>query len=631
MLHTKLIPITFSLALCVSAQLSGSGISITPELTLRDSSSLDDSTHMDGATPPDMDATQMDTHHHSMDSMAAEMNASESLVPIPHKPKHSHGMSIVHSDLSPEERLFWDNYDTETFFTTESSRKGALYLHIASYLGSFVFLYPLVLVFYNIHHALYFPALTLHTGLVLVSAVNYWVFRASARPDLYPHSAFSTMTVLLFVASIVHWAIALFASAYRAMNVELAYDYAELESDEESSSMHSPTLTLRDSNSRFDSFELEDLSSSSHNGHLQTSNDSMLGHKPQKPSKLLRVLENYPALNKAAHAFGKTAHVLTSIINWALFAFFLVYFPTGIATYLRYGQDQFKFNLLAHFIKGGVFFVLGLVTLARYCGAFKNKGWAWNHRFVTSAKASAGWLRWQSNGLCTMEMVESVLILFYGSTNIFMEHMASSDGEWTAKDLQHVSIAFIYLGCGLCGVLLERKLANWRFNKAVENASSVADSKQLAAVEKASPGFSPNPFPVLTIYWTGVLMSSHEQASSLSSEIHKQWGDLFVFACAFRVFTYFYFLLKPAAGKALTKPVYPITELFVSFGLLCGGAIFMESCDSVVYSLEYLGLTSMFTLNLCLGFVALIMAWVMAVFSIKDGLVARMSHRRSSA
>ncbi|GEQ72994.1 hypothetical protein JCM33374_g6684 [Metschnikowia sp. JCM 33374] len=76
--------------------------------------------------------------------------------------------------------------------------------------------------------------------------------------------------------------------------------------------------------------------------------------------------------------------------------------------------------------------------------------------------------------------------------------------------------------------------------------------------------------------------------------------------------------------SVLTKPVYPL-PLFVSFGLLCGGAIFMESCDSVVYSMEYYGVTPMFTLNLNLGFVALIMAWVISVFSIKTALVARMS------
>lgn len=609
-----------ALAASVSAMVSENGPMGEMSLSM-------ESSHQHPGTPISTSEHDLMHSQHLPHALGVPSNTSSNLVPIPHKSKHSHGMSIIHMDLLPEERLFWDNYSTETFFTTPSNHRGSLYIHIASYLGSYIFLYPLVLVFWNIHHAMYLPALTLHVGLVLLATINYWIFAGSIRPDLYPHSAFSVMSVLLFIGSLVHWVVAILALGYSALNIEHDYEYGEFESDEESLSMHSPTLTLQESNSRFDSFELEDLHGSPNDGHLQTSNGSMLG---LKPSRLSQLFNKYPWLKKATHAFGKTALTLTSLVNWVLFAFFLVYFPTGIATYLCYGEDEFKFNLLAHFIKGGVFFVLGLVTLARYCGAFKNKGWAWNHRFVTSARASSGWLRWQSKGLCTMEMVESGLILFYGSTNIFMEHMASPSGEWSAKDLQHVSIAFIYIGCGLCGVLLENILAQWRYTKAVENASLVVESKQLASVEKATPGFSPNPFPVLTIYWTGVLMSLHEQASSLSSEIHKQWGNMFVLACAFRIVSYIFFLLKPIDGKALTKPVYPMTELLVSFGLLCGGAIFMESCDSVVYLLEYYGLTSMFTLNLCLGFVALIMAWVMAVFYIKDALVTRMSTRKST-
>ncbi|GEQ72572.1 hypothetical protein JCM33374_g6259 [Metschnikowia sp. JCM 33374] len=534
--------------------------------------------HMDSEAASSSETTLAGSPHHHMDSAAsmgpaasmdsAAANSTASLVPIPHKSKHNHGMSILHMDLAPEERLFWESYSTETFFTTPSNHRGALYLHIASYVTSYMFLFPLVLVFWNIGHALYLPALTVHVALITVSAVNYWIFADSVRPDLYPKSAFSTMTILMFVGSLAHWLVALVASAYRALNIDSEYDYAELESDEELSSMHSPTLTLRESNSRFDSFELEDLASPLGDGHLQTSNDSMLR---SKPSRLSQALSNYPYLKKITCCFGKVGHF--GALSWC----------------------------------------------------FQNKGWAWNHRFVTTAKASSSWLKWQSEGLCTMEMVESGLILFYGSTNIFMEHMANSGGEWSAKDLQHASIAFIYIGCGLCGVLLEKMLATWRFTKAIQNASQVAESKQLSSVQKATPGFSPNPFPVLTIYWTGVLMSSHEQASPISSEIHKQWGNMFVLACAFRVLSYVFFLLKPIEGKVLTKPVYPITELFVSFGLLCGGAIFMESCDSVVYSMEYYGVTPMFTLNLNLGFVALIMAWVISVFSIKTALVARMS------
>lgn len=52
------------------------------------------------------------------------------------------------------------------------------------------------------------------------------------------------------------------------------------------------------------------------------------------------------------------------------------------------------------------------------------------------------------------EFVESALILFYGSTNIFMEHFSSWGGGWSAQDLEHVSITILFIGGGL--VSLER-------------------------------------------------------------------------------------------------------------------------------------------------------------------------------
>lgn len=575
----------------------------------------------------DMDHDQMsndaiepasdDSNRITSDHTDSSDSASSTLIPVPHSVKHQHGMPILETKLTPEEKLYWESYSTETYFNTPSSKRGALYAHLALYVGSYVFLYPLVLVFWNVGHSLYLPALTLHTGLVVASVFTFWIFSGSVR-ELYPHSAFKPMTLLLFLGSLMHWAISVVAVAYRYLNIDNEFDYFELAHAEDGSSVHSPDLTLRDSNSHFEDFELESFGEP--DGHLKTSNGSML--QPQ-PSRMSLVFLKFPAFKKATQLGGKTALALTGLTNWALFAYFLIYFPTGVATYAVYGTDGTIFNLLAHFIKGGVFFVLGLVTLARYCGAFRGKGWAWNHRFVTARNDNRGWLRWQPRGLWTMEFVESSLIFFYGSTNVFLEHLAGAGGAWTAKDLQHVSIAFIYLGCGLCGILLERRLSTWRYTKAVDNLTASTDPKDVAAVTKAHPGFSPNPFPILTIYWTGILMSKHTQASALSTEIHIQWGNLFVVGCVFRMMSYLIQVLVPSQSRGLTAAHAPFTEIVVAFALLCGGLIFMESCDPVVHLFEYYGYTSMFTLNVSLGFVALLMAWEMCVFSIKDALIRR--------
>lgn len=499
---------------------------------------------------------------------AAHSEVDAAATPVPHKIKHAHGVPILRTHLQPEELAYWLQYSTETYYTTPLTHRTALYMHMALYISSFAVLYPFVLVLWNLQHRLYFAALTAHVLLVCIAIINYWVFKASIK-DLYPHNAYHTMLWLLFVGSIGHWLVALVAVALSYVHPPFQYEF------------------LEENDSDVDELDKVDL----------------------EPPHVLPILRRFPLLQSVVAIGGGAAHAATSVCNWALFSYFLVYFPTMIATFGVYGLDGLMFNILAHFIKGGVFFVLGLVTLARYCGAFKNKGWAWNHRFVSHRAGARGWLAWQPEGLWTMEFIESFLILFYGCTNVFLEHLALKDGAWTAKDLQHVLIAFVFMGCGLCGCLVEYKLSAWRFSRAQCGTEC----------GKATPGFSPNPFPILTIYWMGVLMLSHEQASPLLTQIHTQWGNMFVVGCAFRLLTYVMEMLVPAA-KPVTEPRRPMTELIVSFALLCGGLIFMELCDPLVHTFEYYGFTLMFTLNVSLGFVALLMAWEMIVFAVKDWL-----------
>ena len=49
----------------------------------------------------------------------------------------------------------------------------------------------------------------------------------------------------------------------------------------------------------------------------------------------------------------------------------------------------------------------------------------------------------------TTEFVESFLIFLYGSTNVFLEHLAAWGQAWTAQDLEHVSISIMFFGGGL--------------------------------------------------------------------------------------------------------------------------------------------------------------------------------------
>ncbi len=47
------------------------------------------------------------------------------------------------------------------------------------------------------------------------------------------------------------------------------------------------------------------------------------------------------------------------------------------------------------------------------------------------------------------EFAESALIFIYGITNIFLEHLGGAGDEWSAQDLEHVSITILFIGGGL--------------------------------------------------------------------------------------------------------------------------------------------------------------------------------------
>lgn len=78
--------------------------------------------------------------------------------------------------------------------------------------------------------------------------------------------------------------------------------------------------------------------------------------------------------------------------------------------------------------EGGIFWCYGLLTFARFLGAFADMGWSWN--------------RSPLGNTYTAEFVESFVIFFYGATNTWMERFGASPGDpFTTKQIQHISIA----------------------------------------------------------------------------------------------------------------------------------------------------------------------------------------------
>ncbi|RFU24218.1 hypothetical protein B7463_g12117, partial [Scytalidium lignicola] len=279
---------------------------------------------------------------------------------------------------------------------------------------------------------------------------------------------------------------------------------------------------------------------------------------------------------------------------------------TGYITYGGIFKGNNVFNGLAHWIKGGIFFWYGILTLGRWGGAFAEIGWAWNISPVKASRRSPP----------TAEFVESLLIFIYGCTNVFLEHLAAWGGEWAPQDLEHLSITIMFFGGGLCGMFIESKQIRSLLNIGVQPENSYHDESE----EPKAYRFSMNPIPALIIVLLGKMMSSHTQNSMISSMVHAQWGNLLVGAALARGATYIIFYISPPTS---IFPGRPPTELVTSFCLMAGGLLFMASSKDVVEAIEYNHFDAMFMFTVCMGLVAFLMAWVILVMAIKGWAVRK--------
>ncbi|KAI4207965.1 MAG: hypothetical protein LQ346_000302 [Caloplaca aetnensis] len=287
---------------------------------------------------------------------------------------------------------------------------------------------------------------------------------------------------------------------------------------------------------------------------------------------------------------------------------------TGFITYAGIFQGTSVFNGLAHAVKGGIFFWYGLLTLGRWMGCFAEYGWAWNIRPVGTSGRKAK--------VPSAEFVESFVIFLYGSTNVFLEHLAAWGDAWTAQDLEHVSITVMFFGAGLCGMLVESRKIRDLLNASLARMDTRQDS--YAFKEQWTPprtySFSMNPFPGLVILLLGLMMSSHHQHSMVSTMVHKQWGTLFVGFALARAVTYILMYLSPPLSHL---PSRPPSELVAAFCLISGGLIFIASNKDTVAAMERHDLNAMFIFTVTMGWTAFVMAWQIIVLAIKGWAVKR--------
>jgi len=295
----------------------------------------------------------------------------------------------------------------------------------------------------------------------------------------------------------------------------------------------------------------------------------------------------------------------------------LVAICTGTVVYGGIAHGGAIFNVLAHYIKGGIFFLYGLLTLGRWMGAFADLGWAWN------LKTSADIVGHRKAYLPSAEFTESFVIFLYGITNVFLEHLAAWGDKWTAQDLEHASISVMFFGGGLLGMIIESTKLRSLLN------TTAAVSPQLQNPSLDDPQQNPrsyrvsmNPMPALIILLLGKMMSSHHQASMLSTMIHSQWGSMFMGFALARGLTYITMYISPPTSYL---PSRPPTEIITSFCLVAGGITFMLSNKDTVAALEAYDLDAMFTFTITMGLTALLMAWTTVVVAVKGWAVQRES------
>ncbi|KAL7790381.1 hypothetical protein V8C37DRAFT_384944 [Trichoderma ceciliae] len=308
-------------------------------------------------------------------------------------------------------------------------------------------------------------------------------------------------------------------------------------------------------------------------------------------------------------------------VDRIILPFGFIAYVTGIATYGRLFEGSAIFSGLAHWIKGGVFFWMGLLTLGRWSGSFHESGWAWNLR--PQKKAGQRWTP-------SAEFVESALIFIYGSTNIFLEHLGNQDGVWTHSDLEHFSITVLFLGGGSCGMLVESTRLRQLLNALVtsDQASPSDDDERMALKTPESYEFSINPIPALIIFLLGKMMGGHTQETMIGTMVHKQWGNLLLGAAMARMLTYVTMYLKPPKS---VHPSRPPTELLAAFGLVAGGIVFMYSSADTIKGMIHYNLEAMSIYTITLGFSGLLMSWELILLAIKGWAIRKERSSRASA
>ncbi|PVG02133.1 hypothetical protein CPB86DRAFT_780552 [Serendipita vermifera] len=382
-----------------------------------------------------------------------------------------------------------------------------------------------------------------------------------------------------------------------------------------------------------------------------------------------------PSPPKVAKSLAAKAVLLVQLVVMVVERSLVIYgwgqMLSGLTIYWGFGRSQYINGILAHFIKGSIFWGYGILTFSRYLGAWSRWGWGWNTLFTSGSKSKP----WSA------AFVESLVIFTYGFTQQFMERFGKNPGDpYTAKDIEHISIAVMFWGGGLVGMAVESpKIRGWIFGEEEEVAPKEEDTGLSSPKGRASPHtrkgsdihhhhphhqhhpsnttlvhhyqpsqpqqsqprtVSPkasNPLPALVIGVTGLAMSAHHQTYLFQVQIHALWGYLLVGFAICRCLTCFFEWVRPAhdtstsnssvnnkrhgngsgAGGVVGKPGLPPTELVGSIFLGAGGFVFICSDEQITFWAMRTGRDDMMMfLNLAIAFTCVAYVWTTIILII---------------
>ncbi|PYI11570.1 integral membrane protein [Aspergillus sclerotiicarbonarius CBS 121057] len=550
-------------------------------------------------------------------------------------------MDMSHNDSTQKSHTDGNDESLMSYFAY-GKHSGAIMAHIGLMVLAWCFILPTAVMFSVARSRFALPSQFLFLVFNAVGLLVGIIYN-SQTPDLYPNNAHHKIGwIVTWVMSAQVLMSLIFAYAGRGESESNSYERAAflpVSTDEMAENTHTYPAGIRHSYrwSRDSGQGTERNSSSLHSRPSSPScaspSDEYDGfEKPEDPipehSSQPRGWFRVPFFDRflasrvprmvSSRALGIIS-IIYAVIDRIILPFGFVALATGGVTYggLMRGSDVF--NGLAHFIKGGIFFWYGILTLGRMLGCWADLGWAWN---VKPSSAIVG--KWKAK-IPSGEFVESFVIFLYGITNVFLEHLAGWGGAWTATDLEHVSISIMFFGGGLCGMLFESKRVRGWLNSTVlqyPSHMSAHTSTDTAWQLPDTQGVSLNPMPALIILLLGMMMGSHHQTSMVSTMVHKQWGNLLVGFSLARGMTYVVMYLKPPTSYL---PSRPPTEIIAAFCLMSGGLVFMLSTRSVIDLLEKYDLDAMFVFTVTMGLTAFIMACEILAIAIKAWAVKRES------